>query len=97
MTTEAGWKAMIEERYGKPGDGVLPEVDPSCYPPGSQPLEPPMVAQAATVRQLDDYREFDAGAPARCYQCGTGTGVVKHVGEGGFVWGCLPCGHPEDS
>jgi len=90
MTNEG--ELEMEQRYGRPTDGILPEADPSGYLPGSTPLYPPIAA----VHRLDDHRAFDAGTPTRCYQCGTDTGVVKHVGEGGFVWGCLACGHPED-
>lgn len=100
-------------REWSPGDSpILPEVDPSWYLPGSQPLDPPRWVDGprhcgdescpgcnrvfGKVARLDDHRPFDVGTFTRCYGCGTNEGVVKHVGEGGFVWGCMSCGHPED-
>lgn len=49
-----------------------------------------------TVYHLDDHRPFDIGAPDRCWLCGTSDDVLKQIGDGGFVWGCINCGHPED-
>lgn len=50
----------------------------------------------ASVHRLDDYRPFDAGTPIRCYLCGESRGVVKTLGDGGYVWACQDCPHPAD-
>lgn len=49
-----------------------------------------------TVHSLDDHRPFDAGAPNRCYRCGTHEHVIQTFGDGGYVWACDNCPHPAD-
>lgn len=50
----------------------------------------------AKVHALDDHRPFDVGTPRRCYRCGTGDGVQREAGEGGYVYACPWCPHPAD-
>jgi hypothetical protein len=49
-----------------------------------------------TVHRLDDHRPFDAGTPSRCYRCSANK-VRQVFGDGGYVWACRDCPHPEDA
>ena len=55
-----------------------------------------VLAMSADIPNLDDYRKFDVGTPTRCWKCGSSERVSRHLGDGGYVWGCHDCGHPAD-